>query len=259
LPTHCPSRLKELLDLANLDPNGETRSYLQTIARAFRAKRQKQSAPKTIEIILSHTLRISTADGEVSAPTHDLLLALNQIEPPSSIGLIRECPKCLELFWAGRKDKEACTRHADALRQKAKRHRVKQREAEREKRTAKRKDKRVKFSELSSTAWEVIQAIMNQYRVFYRIDREVAFRMQGGRTQVPSSRIVRNCLNSLVKDGLLDYYPHEPEDEDEPRDPLEDRWAPTQHLTNRMLKLRRKSDEEFAKREAERAKRPATH
>ena len=247
LPTPCPSRLKELIDLANLDPNGETRSYLHAIARAFRAKRQKKSAPKTIEIPLSQPLSISTADGVVTSLPHDLVIALNQIDPPSGIDMIRECPKCLELFWAGRKDKEACARHADALRKQAKRLSLKQRQADREKNLARRKEKRIRFSKLSNTAWAVIGAIMGQYRVFWRIDSQVAFSLQMDDKRPPNRLIVRNCLDKLVKDGYLTYHPHpQDEDSDEPRDPLEDRWAPTQKLKNQLADIERRIAERKA-------------
>jgi len=227
LPTPCPSRLKELITVANLEQDSDARKHLQAIARAFRAKRQATARPASIEFVLSQTVTISVQEGRVDTASHELILALNQIDPPENIGLIRECPKCLELFWAGRKDKEACTRHADALRKRETRLWAKKKAEERAKRQASRKKAQVKKPlEISRTTEAIIHAIMNQCRVFSSIDSEVYLELnrRGGRERGSLYRTatVIRCLKMLVDRGYLTHHPQD--------DPKKDRYAPTEKL-----------------------------
>ena len=177
MPTPCPSRLKELIALANLEPDSEARKHLQTIARAFKARRQRKAdAPRFIRIKLQQTITVILDDGTIETPRGELELALAEIEPASKIGLIRECPKCLEIFWAGRSDKEACgkeacTRYADALRKRGKRRKDREVEAERNRKLAERIQRRPKEPfELNKTMATILDAIDDQRRTFDKID-----------------------------------------------------------------------------------------
>ena len=251
MPTPCPSRLKELIALANLEPDSEARKNLQAIARAFRAKRLKKTYSESLEIECRFIISISIESGELETGFDEAIgkfvRALNRVEFEGGLGRIRECLKCLEIFWAPRNDKEtcsqkACKQYADALRKRNKRQRDEQKRAEKEKKLAKRKEKPLQWSKRSNTTKAVISAIMNQNRVFWRIDGWVVSELKWQlKAPIVSRRIVRQCLDSLVREDFLTYHPHpQDEDSDEERDPLEDRWAPTQKLRNRLAGIRPK-------------------
>lgn len=129
----CPSRLKELIALANLEPDSETRKTLQAIARAFQAKRAKsKTAPAFIEIQTQNALKLHLVDVRIGLIREEIELALREVEPPSNIGLIRECTVCPEIFWAGRDDTVACSlRHAERWGKREQRRKKAEREVKR--------------------------------------------------------------------------------------------------------------------------------
>jgi len=203
LPTPCPSRLKELIALANLEPDSEALTHLRAIAQAFRAKRQKKTkASASVQIELKQTIKVLLADGTVETSRDELELVLAQIEPPSKIDLIRECPKCREIFWAVRADKEACDRHTAAWSKQEWRRKTKEKEAKR----AKERERRAKSPSrtdkpLSLTSKIILEAIANQNHLFSSIDYYCFWelnrsRRYGGNTYRTAT--VTRCLELLV-------------------------------------------------------------
>jgi hypothetical protein len=235
----CPPLLKKLIKRVNSSKSGEN-DALRLIARAFAAKRQKKRI-HTVAVQTSTEIIISLQDGTFRA-TNELIQALDEIESPNHIELIRECRRCPVVFWAGRADKEACDKHLVAWRKQRQRAKALKAETQRQKKKALLANKPLRWSKRSNTTKAVISAIMNQRRVFWRIDNWVVSELRWQlKAPVTNRRIVRQCLNALVKEDFLTYHPHpQDEDSDEPRDPLEDRWAPTQKLRNRLAGVRPK-------------------
>jgi len=209
LPTPCPSRLKELIALANLEPDSEARKHLQAIARAFKAQRQrKPKAPASIKIEIKQTITVLLGDGTIETPRDEVELALDQIEPAIKIDLIRECPRCLEIFWAGRDDKEACTKHSDALRKREKRRRDKEKAEKAAKAKARRATAKSRFAKpLSKTSETILEAIADHQHTLESIDNHCfhELRHQGsghGGMYVPAT--VKKCLTLLTDLGYID-------------------------------------------------------
>lgn len=174
MPTPCPSRLKELIALANLEPDSEARKHLQAIARAFRANRQGEADAPSIQLEIRQIITVALGDGRVETSRGELELALDEIEPPDKIDLIRECPspKCLEIFWAGRANKEACKKHAGAWSKSEWRRRVEEKKAEKARIRASRAEIRKKTPfELSLTTATILDAVVEQNHYFDSIDQ----------------------------------------------------------------------------------------
>jgi len=201
MPTPCPNRLKELIRLANLDPESDARKHLQVIARACKAKRQRTlPAAASIQIQTSRTITIHLTDGTVEIPIDELELALDQLDPPSTIDLIRECPRCLEIFWAGRADKEACDRHTSAWSKREWRRKAKEKAVIRAKERAERNKKRAEGPfELTITSATILDAIFESVRSFKGIDDYCWARMSNHYIQTN----IRPALNLLVAAGFL--------------------------------------------------------
>lgn len=169
-PTPCPSRLKELISLANLEPDSEARKHLKTIANAFRAKRQQQNKADFIDVPSPFAVRVNLETGELAGVYDELALALEQAEAESSLERIRECPICAEIFWAGRSDAEACSKHAARLRKQNERRRIKEREEKRTKERARRKEKQAeKPLQLSITTATILDAVFDNSRTLEHI------------------------------------------------------------------------------------------
>jgi len=160
-PTPCPSRLKELIALANLEPDSEARKHLKAIADAFRAKRKKQKPlPNAVQIAIELTFYVSL-DGVITALPNEIHQTLDEIDREGArIELLRACAVCTEIFWAGRGDREACTRHAARWRQQEKRRRDKvtkeKRAKERVRRQQQKAEKPLKFSITTATICDAI-------------------------------------------------------------------------------------------------------
>ena len=162
MPTPCPSRLKELIALANLEPDSDTRKHLQVIARAFRAKRQGKPTPPAIQIEIQQLITVSLSDGAIQTPGGELESALDLIDPPGNIQLVRECPKCLEIFWAGRKDKEACDKHVSWWGKREWRRKGREKAERRARAKARRAKSKSRVERpLSKTSLMIIEAIAN--------------------------------------------------------------------------------------------------
>lgn len=171
MPTPCPSRLKELISRANQEPYPEVRKHLQAIARAFDARRKgKADAPSSIQIETKRTMTVILGDGTVEIPRDELELALDQIEPPSNIDRIRECP-CTDIFWASRSDKVACDRHTVAWSKREWRRKAREKAEQRAKAQAERQRQRAERPfELTITTAAILDAIFDNIRRFSKID-----------------------------------------------------------------------------------------
>lgn len=208
-PTPCPSRLKELIALANLEPDSEARKNLQAIARAFRAKRQRQKGPDFIEIASPFAIRINLDGGILSGVFDEFAYALDQAESESNVNRIRECPFCSEIFWAGRRDKEACSRHSDRWRKQEQRRRKRELEAKRAKQRARRAEARkTKPYELSKTAAIILEAVIDLQHTLKSIDdycyMALSSRYGYGRFEgVYNKPTVERCLRALVEYDYL--------------------------------------------------------
>jgi Fe2+ or Zn2+ uptake regulation protein len=209
LPTPCPSRLKELIALANLEPDSEARKHLQAIADAFKAKRQKKTrAPALIQIEVKQTITVLLGDGTVETPRDELELALAQIEPPGRIGLIRECPKCGEIFWAGRADKEACDRHTGLWSKQEWRRKTRDKATQRLAAKAKRAKAKSRVEKpLSKTSETILDAIADHQNIFESIDNHCYYALhhQGsGHGGMYRTATVKRCLSLLTDLGYID-------------------------------------------------------
>jgi DNA-binding MarR family transcriptional regulator len=215
LPTPCPSRLKELIALANLEPDSEVRKHLKAIAEAFRTKRRRQNATSSIDIPSPFQIRIDLENGALTGVYDELAVALQQVESESNVDRIRQCPICSEIFWAGRADKEACARHAVRWRKQEWRREEKKRIAEREKRHAQRVRRQIqKPFELSRTTAAILDAVeLEQKRRFKTIDDYcyLHLRAWGRHTGMYRTVNVTRGLKKLEELGYIHCY--RPEDD----------------------------------------------
>ena len=190
----------------------EDNDVLRLIARAFRAKRQRKGSKRPIKIESRSEVTISLEDGHVTA-SNELALALDQIEPASKIHLIRECPVCSPIFWAGRSDAEACPEHSATWRKRKHRRKRTAQVAERAKQRAKRKEKQTEESlKLSRTTAAILYAIDEQCRTWKSIDDHVYSSLRKKRRKYRESppgiyrtATVKRSLKMLVERGYLTY------------------------------------------------------
>jgi DNA-binding MarR family transcriptional regulator len=197
-----------LIALANLEPDSEARKHLQAIARAFRAKRQGKPAPSVIQIEIQQLITVSLSDGAVQTPRSEIETALDEIDPPRNIDLVRECPKCLEIFWAGRMDKEACDQHVSWWGKREWRRKGKEKAERRAEAKARRAKSKARLDKpLSPTSLMVLDAIANQQHLFESIDYHCFWelnrrkRFKGTKYSKPA---VQECLKLLVDAGYID-------------------------------------------------------
>lgn len=209
-------------------PVGEA-GPLRQIRRAFQ-ERKRGRGWKTFVVSFPSEVTIDLTDCDVTVK-NELVLAFADIKSPGMVDLIRDCPSCGDLFWAGRDDKVACSKHAGKWRKKEERRRKKlsQAEAERERSEAQR---RKIVNRLSHTAVAVINAIMARgKRVHWEIDNWACYDLiqqrDAGNIQmdrIPNNRTVRQILAKLVREEYLSYQPDV--------DPTEDRYEPEDELLN---------------------------
>lgn len=210
-PTPCPSRLKELITLANLEPDSETRKHLRAIADIFRARRRGDKRPPAfVQIDSIFTVKVYL-DGRLTTAHADLAVALKEVEHAETrIDLIRECPVCSEIFWAGRSDKEACDRHAARWRKQEQRRREKIKAEQRTKARVRRATSKGRIEKpLSRTSMLILEAIANQLHRFDTIDYYVYRKMHISRWVRRSDPLYRTatvirCLKLLADSGYID-------------------------------------------------------
>jgi len=182
--TPCPILLNKLIDAANSGANPVASESLKVIARAFLEMRSGRSRQHI-----------------------QLARALAEIAPGAKLDLIRECPVCAKIFWAGRSDKTACDDDTAAWRKRQQRIR----DAERQERLAKERAKRVKEQagkpiELTETTAAILDAIDERCRVFETIDWFCWSHL--GKAYLTVN--VQRGLRSLVEFGVISR--HEPEE-----------------------------------------------
>jgi len=153
----------------------EARDSLRSIARAFLARRRGESDARAfIQITGHHTIKLNLEARMVEFSEDELTLAFEQIEPPSRIDLIRECPICSLIFWAGRSDKETCgPEHSGVWRKREQRRKDRERKEERAKERAKRIKRRANANKpfkLSKTTATILDAVDDRNRTFKTID-----------------------------------------------------------------------------------------
>jgi ribosomal protein S27AE len=197
------------------------------ILRAFQDRRQNKGLD-TLVVDSPSQVRINLDNFKVTVRS-ELKVALDEIDPPSAIHLIRECPECGCVFWAGRNDKTACDKHRGTIR-KRKQRQDKQAEREKTKEQLYAEQKEQAIKTFSRTAIAVLDAIViGGNRVFNKIDYAVWFALKddGSGRRVPNPHIVRGTLNMLVRRGYLTHNERAGrprEDEYEPRQKLIDLW-----------------------------------
>ena len=202
-PAPCPSLLKELIKRANARPLEESEP-LRLIARAFRAKRQGKGRKRTMKIESRSEITISL-DGDVSV-TDAVALALGQIQPANKIGLIRECPVCFQIFWAGRSDAEACPKDSQAWRKREQRRRDREIEGRRAKNRTRRKESRAdKPLKVSRTTRAILGALASHCRLWQSIDNHCYLRLgaTGRREGKYRTATVKRCLKMLLDLGFV--------------------------------------------------------
>lgn len=227
-PRPCPLRLQRLINRENALPASEPHP-LRQIRRAFQDKK-KGKGWETFVVGFPSDVTINLTDCTVRVQ-NELALALADISSPDMIDMIRDCPVCGDLFWAGRAEKEACDRHKEQWRKQRQRRNEKRKQAEVDsERDAAQLEKTIRG--LSKTATAVIIAIMAGHcRLFHNIDQEACYGIgQTSWERIPSSYVVRQTLAMLVKRGYLEHYPagNPLEDRYEPEDKLSELWAAVQ-------------------------------
>lgn len=126
-----------MIKAANSGENAIAADALRGIARAFREKRRGRNS----------------SYGRLAA-------ALSEIANVSQCDLIRECPQCEQIFWAGRKDKEACATHSAAWRKREQRLRERKAKEQRARARARRKESTAtKPFKLSITSATILDAV----------------------------------------------------------------------------------------------------
>jgi len=202
-PAPCPSLLKELLKRTNARPVAESEP-LRLIARAFRAKRQGKGRKRTMKIESRSEITISL-EGYISV-TDTLALALSQIQPASKVGLIRECPVCFQIFWAGRSDSEACPKDSQAWRKREQRRRDREIEERRAKNRTRRKESRAdKPLKVSRTASAILGALATRCRYWKTIDDHCYSKLRATRRYEGKYRTatVKRSLKMLLDLGFV--------------------------------------------------------
>jgi hypothetical protein len=223
-PTRCPARLRRLIAQANEKSNVQSHP-LRLILRALHAWRQNKG-PETLPLELPSQVTINLTDYSVTV-RNELDLALKEVYPPSKIDLIRVCRICNDLFWAGRADKVVCDKHVELWRKRENRRKEKKRETEaKQVQASKQKQEEAKktLSEMSRTAISVIRAVMRSPypRLFEYIDHLSSAELRNSDELVRSTKVVRQTMNKLVRDGYLEY--------SESAERRNDRYDPTQKL-----------------------------
>jgi hypothetical protein len=212
-----------LIALANLEPDSETRKHLISIARAFRAKRHGEKRLSAfVQIDSVFTIKVHLA-GRLSTAHDDLALALKEFEDSETrIDLVRECPICSDIFWAGRSDKEACDRHATRWRKQEQRRREKIKTEQRAKARVRRATSKRRIERpLSRTSMLILEAIANQLHRFKTIDDHVYMKMHTSRWVRKTDPLYRTatvirCLKLLADAGYIDRTEMEDIEETEP-------------------------------------------
>jgi hypothetical protein len=200
-PKPCPQRLQRLIDRANEGSPDELRA-LRGIARELEAKLRA-----TVAVTFPSRLTIDLDDYSITI-TNELKTALGEIDPVEAINLIRECPVCQRIFWAGRDDKVACSKHVEVWRKRRNRPQEKERRKEADRRHRK-EELRETLSSMTPTAIAVIRAVgLHNSRYFYEIDWWVDndFREIGERS--PTTLAVRQTTKPLVREKYLEHSPN---------------------------------------------------
>ncbi|MEA2205189.1 MAG: hypothetical protein QOE77_1965 [Blastocatellia bacterium] len=223
--------MRRLIKRVNEQPTSEP-NPLKQLLKAFHAKKQGKGLPSVAVTSLSQ-VTVNLADYSVRVRS-ELELALQEIDLPNMVDLIRECPvaTCGRLFWVGRSDKTACDEHGELWRKRENRRDKKERksEAKRTESLNRREEEAKKaLGEMSKTAMAIIRVIMGvseRPRLFWEIDWWVAYQHREGGEVIRSTKVVRQTINKLVKDGYLTYAESAEADEDryEPRQKLVDLW-----------------------------------
>jgi hypothetical protein len=229
-PKVCPHHLRRLINEANDQPSGE--HPFRQILKAFQAKRQGKSQP-SVAVKSASLVTVNLTDYSVRIRS-ELDLALHEIHLPNLVNLVGECPvaSCGHLFWKGRADKKTCDEHVELWRKRKHRRDKKQRETE-AKRTHRKEEATKTISQMSPTALAVIRAIMGvseRPRLFWEIDWWVAYEHREGGEVVRSTKVVRQTINKLARDGYLTY--------SESAESDEDRYEPTPKLVNLWAEIR---------------------
>lgn len=216
-PTRCPKRLQRLIDA---EPH-----VFRLILRALQDRRQNKDLDTLVVDSVSQ-VRINLDNFKVTVRT-ELELALNEIDPPAAIHLIRECPECRCVFWAGRDDKKACGKHLGTIRKRKQRQKTKVEQAKTEEQVrAQRKEEVVRG--LSRTAVALLNSIViHGNRIFWEIDNQAWTELkQIPGFRVPQRYVIRRTLTMLVDRGYLrhDERAESHEDRYEPRQKLIDLW-----------------------------------
>jgi len=231
-PTPCPERVRKLINRVNRESGDEAR-VLRKILSAIRNKRQNNKGPETYVVNLPSTITVNLIDYSSSHIRNDLADALADIDPPSLIERIRECPvpHCNSLFWAGRDNKKACDKHVALWRQREYRKKKKKKqsaaEIERENAAATKT-----LSAMNRTRLSVIRAVMvSGARKFGAIDVASWWDFWNDGLLPRSMLVVRRVTHKLHKEEYLDYA-ESVERRDKRGFSIEDRYSPTQKLTD---------------------------
>jgi len=207
---------------------------LRLILRALQDKRQNRGLA-TLAVQSQSQVTINLTDYKVTVRS-ELAFALSEVNPPEGMHLIRECPVCRWVFWAGRDDKKTCDKHAEKERKRKQRQNKK---AEAKQQAAERKDAELKkaLHGLSRTAIALLNAIViGGKRTFNKIDFAAWKELDDDPSvqRVPPFRIVRNTLNMLVKRGYLDHVPKD--------DPDHDLYIPEPRIMKAWSEIRRERE-----------------
>lgn len=220
-PTRCPARLRRLIAQANEKPIDPSHP-LRLILRALQFKRQNKG-PDTFAVDLISTVTVNLIDYSITV-RNELARALEEIDPPTRIHLIRECQVCSQLFWAGRVDKTVCDKHAEQWRKSRQRIRERADKARAEKEATERQI-RNELKAMSRTAVAFLNAIVfGNERVYWKIDNAAYWELKDNPLvrRVPNDRVIRRTLAMLVARGYLRHVPH--------GDPTEDYYVPLKKL-----------------------------
>jgi hypothetical protein len=225
-PKSCPLHLQRLITRENALPASDPHP-LRQVLKAFQDRRRNKGSD-TFAVQSLSEVTINLTDYTVTVRS-ELALALAEIDSPEMVDLIRECPTCKRLFWAGRADRMACDAHVGQWRQSEYRRNKKRTQAENQ-RERSEAQRRTMISKLSHTEVAVINAIMaHGMRVHWEIDDRACYELRWLRERgkirmerIPNNYIVRLILARLVRD---EYLTHQPD-----VDPTEDRYEPEDEL-----------------------------
>jgi hypothetical protein len=228
-PTHCPERLRKLIERLNRQGGDEARVFKE-ILHTIQKLRQNKTGQETYAVKLQSTITINLVD-YTSHIRNDLADALGDIDPPELIERIRECPvaHCGHLFWAGREDKKACDKHGDRVRKTNNRQDINQRKSAAAAKSRKQ-DAAKTLDQMNRTALSVIRAIMESGAREFGVIDATSWHEFFDDGRVPrSTLIVRRTTHKLFKDGYLEFH-ESAERRDRYGFSKWDRYYPTQKL-----------------------------